>query len=216
MKFDIVTIFPHSFDSYFAESLLSRAQKKKLISIRFHDLRKWTFDKHKTVDDRPYGGGPGMILKVEPIVKALQSIQRKKKSRVILLDPAGKQFSQTLAKKYSTLDQLIFICGRYEGVDDRVRKYIDERVSIGPYVLSGGELPAMVMVEAVARFRIGVLGNIESLQKESHCREGYAEYPQYTRPELFRGHRVPRVLLSGDHKKIEEWQNKKKRLIKRR
>ncbi|MBI4272967.1 tRNA (guanosine(37)-N1)-methyltransferase TrmD [Candidatus Uhrbacteria bacterium] len=211
MRFDIITIFPHILDSYFNESILKRAQEKKFISVHIHDLRIWTSNKHRTVDDRPYGGGPGMILKVEPIAKALRAIKRKKKSRVILLDPAGKQFSQQAAKKYSKLDQLIFVCGRYEGFDERVKKYVDEKISIGPYVLSGGELGAMVILEAVARLKAGVLGNAESLQEESHLIEGYIEYPQYTRPEVFDGRRVPSVLLSGDHKKIEEWQSRKRR-----
>ncbi len=211
MRFDIITIFPGIFGSYLDESILQRARKKKLISTHIHDLRAWTSDKRKVVDDRPYGGGPGMILKVEPIVKALRAIKRKKKSRVILLDPAGKQFTHALAKKYSKLDQLIFVCGRYEGFDERVKKFVNERISIGPYVLSGGELPALVILEAVARLIPGVLGNIESIKDESHFVEGYIEYPQYTRPEIFDGCRVPRVLLSGDHKKIDKWRAKRKR-----
>lgn len=209
MKFDIISIFPNFFDSFKNESLLKKAQDRKVITIAVHDPRKFTTDKHKTVDDKPYGGGPGMLLKIEPLVRALEAIKRKKKSRVILFSPASKQFdqkrAQNYAKKYS---QLIFFCGRYEGIDARVKKYIDEELSIGPYVLNGGEVAAMVVIEAVARLLPGVIGNVESLVEESHGALGEAEYPQYTRPEVFRGLKVPKVLLSGDHKKIAEWREK--------
>ncbi|MEK7619054.1 MAG: tRNA (guanosine(37)-N1)-methyltransferase TrmD [Patescibacteria group bacterium] len=210
MKFDVISIFPTLFDSFMSESLLKKALDKKLIAITVHDLRAFAVDKHKTVDDKPYGGGAGMLMKIDPLVKALESIKRNKKSRVILLSPAGKQFDQkranTFAKKY---DQLIFVCGRYEGVDARIKKFIDEELSIGPYVLNGGEVAAMAVIEAVSRLLPGVLGNPESLAQESHVQEGAAEYPQYTRPELFRRLKVPKILLSGDHKKISEWRAKK-------
>ncbi len=208
MRFDILTIFPHIFDSYLQESILKRAQAKKLITIKTHDLRAWARDKHKKVDDTPYSGGPGMIFKVEPIVRALGDIVCEAKKKIVLFDPAGKQFTHARARRYAKLDQLILVCGRYEGFDDRVKAYVDESVSIGPYVLSGGELPAMVVVEAVARLRAGVLGNAESLVQETHFVEGYVEYPQYTRPEVFDGHHVPEVLLQGDHKKIAEWKKR--------
>ena len=217
MQYDIITIFPKILDSYFNESILKRAQRDSLISIKTHNLRDYTKDKHKNVDDTPYGGGPGMVLMAEPIYRALKDIRKSakggsafggKKSKVIMLDPAGKQFNQKIAQAYSKLDQLIFICGRYEGIDARVNKYIDEKISIGPYVLSGGELPAMLVTEATARLIPGYMGNPKSLVDESH-NDDMLEYPQYTRPEEIKinGKKisVPKVLLSGDHGKIKEW-----------
>jgi len=230
MKFDILTIFPNIFGSYVSESILWRAQKKKLIKIRTHNLRDAAKDRHKTIDDKPYGGGPGMVMMVEPVYKTLKKIKKAKKSQVILLDPAGRQFSQKMAEKFSQLDQLIFICGRYEGVDARVNKFIDQKISIGPYVLSGGELPALTIVEAVTRLIPGVLGNKESLLEETFSNNSFKiqsrgrgtkfninyEYPQYTRPEIFayqeKGKKkklsVPRILLSGNHQVIGEWRRK--------
>ncbi|MFA6392454.1 MAG: tRNA (guanosine(37)-N1)-methyltransferase TrmD [Patescibacteria group bacterium] len=206
MKFDILTIFPDIFDSYFSETILKRAQSKKLAIINIHDIRKATTDKHNTVDDRPYGGGPGMVLKIDPIYKTLKKVRQKKNAKIILMDPAGKQFDHALAKKYAKLDQLTFICGRYEGVDARVDKLIDEKVSIGPYVLSGGELAAMVIVEAVTRLIPGVLGHNESALDDTFSKgKDYVEFPQYTRPDKFKTWSVPKVLLSGDHKKIAKW-----------
>ena len=243
MKFDILTIFPHIFDSYFGESILKRAQAKKLITIATHNLRDFSVGKHNKVDDTPYGGGPGMVLKIEPILRAVCSILRisnfqlsifkkkkiGKKNRIILFSTRGKKFDAKTAKRLSKYNRLILICGRYEGVDERVATHIaDEEISIGDFVLSGGEIPAMVVVEAVSRFIPGVLGKYESLE------EIKGSYPVYTRPEIFisggkaqrakrkgqkrsdkqfaisakqNGWRVPKVLLSGDHKKIEEWRN---------
>ena len=186
MQFDIITIFPRILDSYINESILKRAQQDKVIKIITHNPRDNTTDKHHTVDDKPYGGGVGMILMVEPIYKTLKKIKRAKKSKVILLDPAGQQFNQVMAKKFAKLDQLIFVCGRYEGLDARVDEFIDEKISIGPYVLSGGELPAMIITEATARLLPGVLGKIESTQQETYAKENYVEHPQYTRPEVFK------------------------------
>ncbi|MFA5413617.1 MAG: tRNA (guanosine(37)-N1)-methyltransferase TrmD, partial [Patescibacteria group bacterium] len=208
-QFDIITIFPEIFTSYFSESIISRAQKSKLIKINVHDLRKWTTDKRKTVDDKPYGGGPGMVLKVEPLAKALRAMKKNKKTKVILFSAGGKQFDNgvaaELAKKYN---RLILLCGHYEGVDERVKKIIKDlgfdfsEISIGPYVLTGGELPAMVLADAVARQIPGVLGKTESLEEK---RLGVG-VPSYTRPEIFvwkgKKYQVPKVLLSGDHKKI--------------
>jgi tRNA (guanine37-N1)-methyltransferase len=219
MKFDIITIFPDILGSYINESIISRAIKKKLVKIKTHDLRSVAKDKHKTVDDKPYSGGPGMVMMVEPIFKTLKKIKRSKKSKVILLDPAGKQFDQKMAEKFSKLDQLIFICGRYEGIDKRVDKFVDEKVSVGPYVLSGGELPAMVITEAVSRLIPGVLGKQESLSEETRASEGYYEYPQYTRPAVFEykelGKKkklsVPKVLLSGNHNEIKKWKMENKK-----
>ena len=219
--FDILTIFPDIFDSYFKESLIARAIKKKIIKIRVHNLRKWTNDRHKSVDDRPFGGGLGMVVKIEPIFKAVKELKRKKrgKSKVILFTPRGKKFNQKLAYQLSKLDQIIFICGRYEGVDERVAKHIaDINLSIGDYVLMGGELPAMVVIETVARLIPGVIEKKQLLKERITKEKRFIEYPQYTRPEVFepkKGEkwRVPKVLLSGNHKKIEEWRKKRMKII---
>lgn len=222
IRFDIITIFPSMIDSYASESILGRAQKSKTISVKSHDLRTFTKDKHHKVDDTPYGGGPGMVMKVEPFERALKKIRikelgtKKKKSRVILTAANGKTFTQTDAKRLAKYEQVIFLCGRYEGIDQRVEDHlVDETFSIGNYVLTGGELPALVMSDAIARMIPGVLGKESSLEKESHTQEGYLEYPQYTKPEkyspmsLLKGKKktwdVPDILLSGDHKKIDAW-----------
>jgi len=223
MQFDIITIFPEIFNSYLKESLIARAQKKKLIRIDVHNLRKWTKDRHKTVDDRPYGGGLGMVLKIEPIHRAVNSLIKRKaknaKRKIILFTPRGKKFNQKIAYSLSKLDHLIMICGRYEGVDERVAKNIaDMELSIGDYDLMGGELPAMIVIETVARLVSGVLGKPELLKERITKGKGFIEYPQYTRPPKFfpkkfrrarpEVWRVPKVLLSGHHKKIEEWRKK--------
>ncbi len=207
-NFHILTIFPKIFDSYFSESILKRAQEKKLIKIKAHNLRDFTTDKHKTVDDSPYGGGPGMVLKIEPVYKAVQSLSsklknQKSKLRIILFSTRGKKFDQKTAQRLAKYKNLILICGRYEGVDERVAKYIaDEEISVGDFVLSGGELAAMILVEAVSRFIPGVLGKKESLETIK------GSYPTFTRPESFQGWKVPKVLLSGDHKKIDNWRRR--------
>jgi len=212
LRFDVVTIFPEMFKSYLGESLIARAQEKKLIRIKLHNLRGFTKDAHKTVDDRPFGGGLGMVLKVEPIFKAIKKIKQKnKKTKVILFTPRGKKFDQKMASKLAKLDQIIFICGRYEGVDERVaQKIADIELSIGDYDLMGGELPAMVSIEAISRLVPGVLGKPALLKERVTKNGGFLEYAQYTRPEVFepikgKKWRVPKVLLGGDHKKIEEW-----------
>jgi len=218
MRFDILTIFPEIFDSYFHTSILKKAQEKKLIKIYTHNLRKWTLDRHQTTDDSPYGGGMGMIFKLEPIFKAVKDLKKKKikKCRVILFSPKGDKLTQKKVKRLSKYDQLILICPRYEGVDERVAKHIaDEEISIGEYILTGGELPAMILVDAASRFVPGVIKK-ESLSEESFNIEGKGEYPQYTRPEIFYPNKknkkiiwkVPKVLLSGNHKKIKEWKFK--------
>lgn len=215
MKFDILTIFPKIFDSYIHESILKRAQKKKIISIKVHDFRRFATDKHKKVDDRPYGGGPGMVLKVEPIYKCLKSIRRKRKSRTILLTPKGKTFNQKIAQSLTKYDQLILIAGHYEGFDERIRSHVDEELSIGNYILTGGELPAMTIVDAVTRLLPGALGDDNSAKDETFARgDKDIEYPHYTRPENFKCQRVPKILLSGDHKKIAEWRQRKRGLKK--
>lgn len=227
LQFDIITIFPKVFESYFQSSILGRAQKKKLIDIRVHDLRQWATDKHRTTDDTAYGGISGMVMKVEPIYKAVQKLapRASKKRRIVLLSAKGKQFTQAKAKSLAKYDHIILIAGHYKGVDERVAKYIaDEEISIGEYVLTGGELPAMVVLDAVARMIPGVIGDPRSKEGESYSRMKAApfggeprpygrEHPVYTRPEIFEPQkgkkwRVPKVLLSGDHKKIEDWRKK--------
>jgi len=222
IQFDIITIFPQIFDSFLKESFIKKAQDKRLIKIRVHNLRKWTKDRHKTVDDRPYGGGLGMVLKLEPIYRAVRALKLKVKSsklKVILFTPRGKKFNQQIAYKLSKLNQIIMICGRYEGVDERVAKYIaDLELSIGDYDLMGGDLPAMVVIETVSRLIPGVLGKPQLLKERITKEKGFVEYPQYTRPELFNPKKgvkwqVPKVLLSGNHQKIEEWRKKYKKDI---
>jgi tRNA (guanine37-N1)-methyltransferase len=213
MKFDIITIFPNFFDSFKGEALIARAIKKKLLKIETHNLRDWTTDNHKTVDGRPYGGGAGMVMLIDPIYKAAKSIKKNKKSRIILLSAKGKLFNQKKARELSKYDQLVFVCGRYEGVDERVAKHIaDEEISIGEYVLFGGEVATMVIMEAVSRLIPGVIAKEESVANESFSSGSNREHPQYTRPEVFeigkKNLKVPAVLLSGNHKKIEEWREK--------
>ena len=204
MKIDILTLFPDMFKPVLSESILKRAQEKGLVEINLHYLRKWTEDKRGTVDDRPFGGGPGMVLKLEPIYKALQELQEEG-SFVILMGPQGRRLEQRLAIELASKSHLIIISGHYEGVDERVREnLIDMEVSIGDYILTCGELPAMVLIDCVVRLIPGVLGNEYANEFESF--QNYLlEYPQYTRPAEFNNWRVPEVLLSGDHKKIERW-----------
>jgi len=221
MKFHLLTIFPDIFNSYLNEGILKRAQAKKIIKFEIHNLRDWTKDKHKTVDDTPYGGGAGMLMKIEPLYQAISSIKKLNKKikpskrKIILLSASGKKWDQAKAQKYSKLEEIIFVCGRYEGVDARISNFIDEEISIGDYVLTGGELPALTIIDSLTRLLPGVLGNKDSIIEESHAAIGLLEYPQYTRPEIFKvknkKYSVPKVLISGDHKKIKEWQNKKLR-----
>ncbi len=246
IRFSVLTLFPQIISSYTDETILGRAQKNKFIDVRSVQIRDFAHDKHKTVDDTPYGGGAGMLMKPEPIYEALASIDGlpfkkapgltklkrlatgtvAKKKRTVLLSPRGRQFNQQIAESWSKLDELILICGRYEGVDQRVVDHmIDEEISIGPYVLAGGELGALTIIEAVSRLVPGVLGNAESLVEETFNRvksekekgkrgiqnsdsDIEVEYPQYTRPPDFKGWKVPEVLQSGDHKKIAEWKKK--------
>lgn len=214
MRFDIITIFPDAFSSYLATSILGRAQKTKKIDIHIHDLRKWTTDRHRTVDDRPYGGGPGMVMKVEPWHKALKKIVQKKSrsTRIVLLSAGGSVFTHRRARTFAQkCNRLVLLCGRYEGIDERVKKYVDEELSIGKYVLTGGELAAMVVIDAVSRLLPGVLGKDESSVDESWSDDATGEYAQYTRPEVFRNQRVPKVLLSGNHKRIHQWRLQKRK-----
>lgn len=217
MRFDIVTIFPQFFESFKGEALISRAEKKKIISIKVHNLRDFASDKRGTIDDRPYGGGLGMVLMFDPIYKAVRKIKgkvRDKKTRIIVFNPKGKKFTQSMAKRWSKYDQLIMICGRYEGIDERVNKRIaDEEVSIGDYVLFGGEVPAMVVMEAVTRLLPGAIAKQGSHKDESFKVPEYLEYPHYTRPEVVtidgQKLKVPNVLVSGNHAKIEKWRKEK-------
>jgi tRNA (guanine37-N1)-methyltransferase len=212
IRFHIVTVFPGMFDSYLKESLFKRAQAKKIISVRAYDLRAFTKDKHRKVDDRPFGGGPGMVLAIQPVWDAVKHIKsaarktlKKRKTRVILFSTRGKRLDAAAARRLAKYDDLILICGRYEGVDERVAEYIaDEEISIGDYVLSGGEIPALALMETVSRQISGFLGKEESLEEIN------GSFPTYTRPEIFipakgKTWSVPPVLLSGDHKKIAEW-----------
>jgi tRNA (guanine37-N1)-methyltransferase len=208
MKIDILTIFPKIFTPVLNESIIKRAQEKGLAKILVHDLRDYSKDKHRKIDDRPFGGGPGMVFGPEPIFEAIKRLKTKgkrPKTMVILLSPQGKALNQKLAQKLSKNKHLILICGHYEGIDERVRQYlVDEEVSIGDYVLTGGELPAMVVVDAVIRLIPGVLGDKDSSKSDSFC-DSLLEYPQYTRPANFKGMKVPGILLSGDHQAIAKW-----------
>ena len=206
MNFHILTLFPDMMKPYFAESILGRAQDKGLIKIFFHQLRDYATDKHRRVDDAPYGGGAGMIFKADVLVKAVREIKKNHPiGRVCLLSPRGKLFSHAVAKNYSKLDSILLVCGRYEGVDQRaIDLAVDEEISIGDYVITGGELAAQIVVDAVARLIPGVVGDEEGPVDESHA-DGLLEYPQYTRPEEFEGKKVPEVLLKGNHAEIKRW-----------
>jgi tRNA (guanine37-N1)-methyltransferase len=219
MKFDVLTLFPEMLTAYLQQGVLGRAINRGLVDVNLINIRDFAKGAHRTTDDRPYGGGEGMIMKPGPIYRALQSVDRADgKSSVILLSPQGKPFNQSIAWEMSEWDQLILVCGRYEGVDERIKlTSIDMELSIGDYILSGGELGAMVIVDAVSRLIPGVLGG-ERSNLEDSFEGGLLEYPQYTRPRLFQGKKVPEVLLSGDHEKIRVWRRKEslKRTLKRR
>ncbi len=205
MRFDIVTIFPGMFDSVLQETILKRAREKGIVEFHLHDIREHTHDKHRSVDDTPYGGGAGMVMIAGPLCEAVEAVTRTGNSRRVFLTPQGEPFTQKIAREFAELDQLILTCGRYEGIDERARKIIAEQeISIGDYVLSGGEIAAMSVIDAVTRLIPGVLGNAQSISEESF-EAGLLEYPQYTRPEEFRGERVPPVLLTGNHAEIARW-----------
>lgn len=214
MRIDILTLFPDVFEPYISTSILGRAVREAHIDMHIWNIRDFATDAHKTVDDTPYGGGAGMVMKIEPIHKALEAVftdaekQDLGKPHVFVLSARGNQFTQQKAQEYSAMKHLIFICGRYEGIDQRVADYLaDEEICIGPYVLAGGELGALVITEAVARLLPGVLGNPLSLTEESHATSGVIEAPQYTKPEEYHTWKVPPVLLSGNHKEITAWRN---------
>jgi len=210
VKLDIVTIFPKMVEGPLAEGIVGRAMARGVLDLRVHDLREFTTDRHRVVDDVPFGGGPGMVLKPEPLFRAVESIRigRGEPSAVILTSPDGRRFSNEDARRLSRLPHVVILCGRYEGVDERVRLHLaSEEISIGDYVVSGGELPALVIVDAVARFVPGVVGDEESVSRDSFAR-GLLDYAQYTRPAEFRGWRVPPVLLSGHHAEIARWRRR--------
>ncbi|KQC09074.1 MAG: tRNA (guanine-N1)-methyltransferase [Smithella sp. SDB] len=219
VKFDVLSIFPEMFSSPLNFSLLKKAQEKDLLSISIHDIRNWADDKHKMTDDAPYGGGCGMVMKVEPVEKALNEIRKAvEDSVVVLMTPQGEVLNQKIAAELSCKKNIIIICGRYEGIDERIREHlVDREISIGDYVVTGGELPAMVLIDAICRYIPEVLGNPESTKNESFC-ANLLEYPQYTRPAEYKNWSVPEVLLSGNHAEIELWRRKEslKRTYQRR
>lgn len=216
MQFHVVTIFPSILDSYLKESIIGRARNSGVIEVFAHNLRDYTTDKHGKVDDTPYGGGAGMVLQVQPIYACVENIKKqiaekrkKSKTRVILFSAKGKKYTQRSAERLAKYTNLILICGRYEGVDERVAEQIaDEEISIGDYVLTGGELPAIVVIDSVTRLLPGVLGNEESAKHESHKEKNYKEYPQYSKPARFNGWQVPEILLGGNHNEIKKWREK--------
>jgi tRNA (guanine37-N1)-methyltransferase len=213
MRFDILSIFPGMFSSYFKESILKRAQDKGLIEIHLHNIRDYSKDKHKKVDDTPYGGGPGMVMTPQPLYDCIKNVKRSNKGPVIFMTPQGVKLTHTRAKRFAKkYNEIILLCGRYEGIDQRIRDLlVDFEISIGDYVLTGGELPAMVFIDAVMRFVPGVLGDPSSAEEDSFSRRfsGKKEYPQYTKPAKFKGLCVPKVLRSGNHAEIEKWRKRK-------
>ena len=218
MRIDILTLFPAIFEGFLGESIVKRAQDNRLIEIFLHDIRQYALDKHGTVDDYPFGGGPGMVLKPEPVFRAVEAVQdQDSPGKIILLTPQGKLFAHQLAKSLSAEKRLVLLCGRYKGLDDRIRTLADQEISIGDYVLTGGELPAMVVIDSVIRLIPGVLGDEESAAGDSFF-QGILDAPQFTRPRVFRRLRVPEVLLSGDHEQIRLWRKKEalRRTLQRR
>lgn len=210
MKFDIVTIFPSMIEAGLGEGVVSRGVERGLLDVAVHDLRRWTTDRHRTVDDVPYGGGPGMVMKAEPLMRAAGEIRetRGTPDTVVLLSPQGRTFTQGEAERLAKLEHIVLLCGRYEGMDERVRDMVaTEEISIGDYVLSGGELAALVIVDAVSRLVPGVVGDEQSVAQDSFSR-GLLDYPHYTRPAEIAGHRVPDVLLSGHHADVRRWRRK--------
>ena len=216
MRFYLLTLFPPLCQTYFKTSLIGKACEKGLLEARLINIRDFSGDKHNRVDDIPYGGGSGMVMSVAPVVRALRSIpaDNGRKRRAILPAPSGRQFQQRDAERLAGYDDLVFICGRYEGIDHRVTRYIDEELSAGDFIVSGGELPALTMIDAISRLVPGVLGNPNSLNEESFSGD-LLEYPQYTRPREFDGHAVPEILLSGNHRKIREWRRERQEQLTR-
>jgi tRNA (guanine37-N1)-methyltransferase len=215
MKIQVITLFPEMFEGVLSSSMLWKAQDKKLVEFELINLRDFGLGPRKIVDDTPYGGGDGMLLKPEPLVAAIESAKSSaagKQTSVVLLTPRGEKYNQSKAREFAKLENLILVCGRYEGYDERVTEFVDQQISVGDYVLTGGELPAMIVLDSVTRLVPGVLGGDTSAEKESFSDGDILEHPHYTRPEIFRGMEVPKVLLSGDHAAINAWrkQNSKK------
>ncbi len=208
IRFDILTLFPKIFESYLGESLLHDAIQRGLVQVHTWNIRDWTQDKHQRVDDRPFGGGPGMVLMAQPVIDSVEAVQAKAgpPGRLIMLSPAGQRLTQKVVQQLATEPRLVLLCGRYEGFDDRIRQILNPwEISIGDFVCNGGEVPAMMVIDTVIRLIPGVLGDEQSAIDESHSEPGRVEYPQYTRPRAFRGHEVPEILLSGNHGAIEQW-----------
>jgi tRNA (guanine37-N1)-methyltransferase len=210
MKIDVLTLFPEMFVGPLDVSMVARARKAGLLDLQVRNLREWTHDRHKTVDDRPFGGGPGMVLKPEPIFEAVEALASDQ-TQIIMVAPTGRPFTQAVARELAQEQHLLFLCGSYEGFDERIRTLVDDELSIGDYVLTNGGLPAMVIIDTVTRLIPGVLGHEESAQDESFS-HGLLEYPHYTRPAEFRGMKVPEVLMSGNHAEIEKWRREQARL----
>ena len=218
MNFQAISIYPEIFDSYLQAGILKRAQDQNLISFQAHDLRNWSTDNYHSVDDTPYGGGAGMIMRADIWQAALSDIKKKsnaKKRKVVMLSASGETWTQAKAQEYTELEEVIFVCGRFEGIDERVRNFVDEEISIGDYVLTGGELPALIIMDSVSRLLPDVLGNRGSLADESHSKVGVLEYPQYTKPPILevegKEYPVPEILFSGDHAKIAAWREEKRK-----
>lgn len=215
IRFDVLTLFPDLFQGYFTQSLLKLAIRRGLVQIHTWNIRDWATDKHQKVDDRPFGGGPGMVLMPEPVVACVEAVQAKAEppGRVVMLTPAGRRLTQRVVEELAEYPRLLLLCGRYEGFDDRVRQLLDPlEVSVGDFVCNGGEVPAMVVIDTVIRLVPGVLGDEESAADESHCAPGRIEYPQFTRPRVFRGLEVPEVLLGGNHQAVARWREEQSRL----
>lgn len=211
LNIDILTLFPEMFD-IFNHSIIGRAKNKKIINIETHNIRDYTLNKHNKTDEYPYGGGAGMVMTAQPIVDCIESIKNNNKGKVIFLGPRGETFNQSMAKDLSRERELIFLCGHYEGIDERIYKYIDMEISLGDFVLTGGEMACIPVIDSISRMIPGVLASNESFMEESFY-EGLLEYPQYTRPECFRGESVPKILLSGHHENIRKWRRKQSLLI---
>ncbi len=211
MKISIVTLFPNFFEGVFTHSILKLAQEKKVVQIEFVDIRTFGIGKHKIVDDKPYGGGAGMVMRVDVVKNAIDASRCRKKNckeKIILFDARGKTYNQKIADIFAKADHLILVCGHYEGIDDRIRAFVDEEISVGDYILTGGEIPAMILIDSVVRLIPGTIKEA-STKNESFSNDVLLEYPQYTRPEEFLGKKVPDILLSGNHAQIEKWQKEK-------
>jgi tRNA (guanine37-N1)-methyltransferase len=215
MRFDVLTLFPEMFEGYLGQSILKLALQKGLVEINLWNIRDWAQGKHKSVDDRPFGGGPGMVLMTEPVYAAVESVQKEapEPGLLVLLTPAGERLTQPLVQELAGNPRFVLLCGRYEGFDERIRQGLHPReVSIGDYICNGGEVPAMVLIDTLIRYVPGVLGDAESVKEESHSAPGQVEYPQYTRPRVFRGMAVPEILLSGDHQAIACWRREQSKI----